>query len=92
MDCTAKAPYVAFIIGGVVMPMDPQDMIVRSLNGLPGFENVCFSSIADGGPATAEDGTPTNDLFIIGEVWHRSHVVAYDVGRTMMHFAPRRPY
>jgi hypothetical protein len=68
VDCTAKAPYVVFIIGGKVMPMDPQDMIVRSLNTLPGFEDVCFSSIADGGLATSEDGFATNNLFIIGEV------------------------
>jgi hypothetical protein len=93
VDCTAKAPFVAFKIGGKVMPMDPRDMIVRSLNGLPGFENICFSSIADGGPLTfIEDGTLTDNVFIIGEVWQRSHVVAYDIGRTMLHFADRRPY
>ena len=86
VDCDAKAPFAAFIIGGKTMRMDPQDMIVRSLNGLPGYEDVCFSAFADGG------GPPGVALFVVGEVWQRSYVVAYDQGRTMLHFAPRRLY
>ncbi|KAI1856921.1 hypothetical protein JX265_000727 [Neoarthrinium moseri] len=82
VDCSAKAPYAAYVIGGVEMPMDPRDMIVRSLNGLPGYENVCFSAFADGGA----------DNFIIGAVWQRNYVVAYDQGQSMMHFAKRKPY
>ena len=86
VDCDAKAPYAAFKIGGKVMPMDPQDMIVRSLNGLQGYENVCFSAFADGGP-------PGNgNIYIVGEVWQLSYVVAYDQGRSQMHFANRAPY
>lgn len=86
VDCDATAPYAAYKIGGVVMPMNPTDMIVRSLNGLEGFENICFSAFADGGP-------PGNDtVYIIGEVWQLSYVVAYDQGRNQMHFANRRPY
>jgi aspergillopepsin I len=85
VDCNAKAPYAAYKIGGKVMPMDPQDMIVRSLNGLPGYENVCFSAFGDG-------GDPTTDVMIIGEVWQRSYVVAYDQGQKMLHFADRKPY
>ena len=51
VNCDAKAPFAALIIGGKPMPMDPQDMIVRSLDGLPGYEDVCFSAFADsGGP------------------------------------------
>ena len=49
VDCNATAPYAAFKIGGKVMPMDPRDMIVRSLNGLLGYENTCFSVFGDGG-------------------------------------------
>jgi hypothetical protein len=86
VDCNATAPYAAYVIGGVEMPMDPADMIVRSLNGLPGYENVCFSAFADGGVNTA------GNVFIIGAMWQRSHVVAYDVGNSMMHFASRKPY
>ncbi|KAH6647344.1 aspartic peptidase domain-containing protein [Truncatella angustata] len=86
VDCNAKAPYAAYVIGGVEMPMDPQDMIVRSLNGLPGYEDVCFSAFADGGANTA------GNVFIIGAVWQRSYVVAYDQARSMMHFAKRTPY
>jgi hypothetical protein len=86
VDCDAKAPYAAFKIGGKVMPMDPQDMIVRSLNGLQGYEDVCFSSFADGGPPG------DNNIYIIGEVWQLSYVVAYDQGRSQMHFANRAPY
>ncbi|KAH8647086.1 aspartic peptidase domain-containing protein [Tricladium varicosporioides] len=82
VDCNAKAPFAAFKIGGKVMPMNPKDMIVRSLNGLPGFEDVCFSSFADGG----------DSVFIVGEVWQRSYVVAYDIGRSQLHFANRAPY
>jgi hypothetical protein len=85
-DCNATAPYVAYVIGGVEMPMDPQDMIVRSLNGLPGYEDVCFSAFADGGLATA------GNIFIIGAMWQRNYVVAYDQTKTMMHFATRKPY
>ncbi len=99
VDCNAKAPYVAFRIGGgqtvagrpaatgcgVLMPVDPQDMIVRSLNGLPGFDDVCFSSVADG-------GSQYNGQLIIGSTWQRSYVVVYDQGRSMLHFAKRRPY
>ncbi len=85
VDCKAKAPYAAFVIGGIEMPMDPRDMIVRSLNGLPGYENVCFSAFADG-------GDPTETSMIIGEVWQLSYVVAYDQGRGMIHFAKRQPY
>jgi len=85
VDCSAKAPFAAYKIGGKIMPMDPKDMIVRSLNGLPGYEDVCFSAFADG-------GDPSVDVMIIGEVWQRGYVVAYDVGRTMLHFASRRPY
>jgi hypothetical protein len=85
VDCNAKAPYAAFIIGGVTMPMDPRDMIVRSLNGLEGYEDVCFSAFARGGKANVDE-------MLIGEVWQRSYVVAYDIGNTKMHFAPRTPY
>ncbi|KAJ4393184.1 hypothetical protein N0V93_002392 [Gnomoniopsis smithogilvyi] len=86
VDCNATAPYAAYVIGGVEMPMDPQDMIVRSLNGLPGYEDVCFSAFADGGL-----NIPGNS-FIIGAVWQRSYVVAYDQTRSMIHFAARSPY
>ncbi|KAK6084367.1 aspartic-type endopeptidase [Seiridium cupressi] len=86
VDCDATAPYAAYVVGGVEMPMDPQDMIVRSLNGLPGYEDVCFSAFADGGPNTP------GSSFIIGAVWQRSYVVAYDQTRSMMHFAKRTPY
>jgi hypothetical protein len=85
VDCNAKAPYAAFKIGGKIMPMDPRDMIVRSLNGLRNFENTCFSAFSDGG--SVSDGS-----MIIGAVWQRSYVVSYDQGRSMMHFAARKPY
>jgi hypothetical protein len=86
VDCDAKAPFAAFKIGGKVMPMNPKDMIFRSLNGLPGYEDVCFSSFADGG----EPGD--DNIFIIGEVWQLSYVVVYDVGGSQLHFANRVPY
>lgn len=86
VDCDATAPYAAYVIDGVEMPMDPQDMIVRSLNGLPGYEDVCFSAFADGGPNVA------GSSFIIGAVWQRNYVVAYDQTNSMMHFAKRQPY
>ncbi|ETS74397.1 hypothetical protein PFICI_14263 [Pestalotiopsis fici W106-1] len=86
VDCDATAPYAAYVIDGVEMPMDPQDMIVRSLNGLPGYEDVCFSAFADGGPNTA------GASFIIGAVWQRNYVVAYDQTNSLMHFAKRKPY
>lgn len=86
VDCNATAPYAAYIIGGVEMPMDPQDMIVPSLNGLPGYEDVCFSAFADGGLNVA------GNVFIIGAVWQRSYVVAYDQANSQMHFASRKPY
>ncbi|UZJ53911.1 hypothetical protein CBS101457_003231 [Exobasidium rhododendri] len=85
VDCKAKAPYAAFIIGGKVMPMDSRDMIVRSLNGIEGYEDVCFSSFARGGKAS-------EDEMLIGEVWQRSYVVSYDIGNTKLHIAPRRSY
>lgn len=86
VDCNAKAPFAAYKIGGKVMPMNPKDMIVRSLNGLQGYEDVCFSAFADG-------GLPGNgNVFLIGEVWQLSYVVAYDQGRSQMHFANRKPY
>jgi hypothetical protein len=85
VDCDAKAPYAAYKIGGKVMPMDPKDMIVPSLNGLPGYENVCFSAFADG-------GDPTEEAMLIGEVWQHGYVVVYDQGNTMLHFANRKPY
>lgn len=86
VDCNATAPYAAYVIGGVEMPMDPQDMIVRSLIGLPGYEDVSFSAFADGGLNTP------GSSFIIGAVWQRSYVVAYDQTQSMMHFAKRQPY
>lgn len=86
VDCNAQAPYAAYVIGGVEMAMDPQDMIVRSLNGLPGYEDVCFSAFADGGLNTP------GSSFIIGAVWQRSYVVAYDVAQSQLHFARRQPY
>jgi hypothetical protein len=85
VDCNAKAPYAAFKIGDKVMPMDQRDMIVRSLNGLLGYENTCFSAFGDG-------GNPLQGSMIIGAVWQRSYVVSYDQGRKMMHFAARKPY
>lgn len=86
VDCDAAAPYAAYVIGGVEMAMDPQDMIVRSLNGLPGYEDVCFSAFADGGLNTP------GSSFIIGAVWQRSYVVAYDAAQSLLHFAHRQPY
>lgn len=86
VPCDATAPYAAFVLGDVEMAMDPRDMIVRSLNGLPGYENVCFSAFNG---TEAYGGTFSG---IIGEVWQRSYVVAYDQGRSMMHFAQRMPY
>jgi hypothetical protein len=85
VDCDAKAPYAAYKVGGKVMPMDPKDMIVPSLNGLPGYENVCFSAFADG-------GDPTEEVMLVGEVWQHGYVVVYDQGNTMLHFADRKPY
>lgn len=86
VDCNATAPYAAYVIGGVEMPMREENMIVRSLNGLQGYEDVCFSAFADGGdPAT--DGP-----MIIGEVWQLGYVIAYDQGRGMIHFAERSGY
>ena len=38
----AKALFAAFKIDGKAMCMDPQDMIVRSLNGLSGYEDIYF--------------------------------------------------
>lgn len=83
VDCNATAPYAAYVIGGVEMPMRPDNMIVRSLNGLPGYEDVCFSAFADGGNPQ-EDGP-----MIIGEVWQLGYVIAYDQGNQMIHFAER---
>jgi hypothetical protein len=85
VECDAKAPYAAFKIGGKVMPMDPKDMIVPSLNGLQGYEDVCFSAFGDG-------GDPTEGAMLIGEVWQHGYVVVYDQGNTMLHFANRKPY
>lgn len=84
VECDAKAPYAAYKIGGKVMPIDPKDMIVRSLNGLIGYEDVCFSAFADGGDASESQ--------IIGEVWQHGYAIAYDQGNKMLHFAQRRPY
>lgn len=85
VNCNATAPYAAYKIGGKVMPMDPRDMIVRSLNGLMGYENTCFSAFADG-------GDPASGEMIIGAVWQRGYVIAYDQGNSMLHFAARKPY
>jgi hypothetical protein len=85
VNCNATAPYAAYKIGGKVMPMDPRDMIVRSLNGRVGYENTCFSAFADGGKASAGG-------MIIGAVWQRGYVISYDQGRGMLHFAARKPY
>jgi hypothetical protein len=84
VNCNATAPYAAYKIGGKVMPMDPRDMIVRSLNGLLGYENTCFSAFSGGDPELGQ--------MIIGAVWQRAYVVAYDQGRSMMHIAARKPY
>lgn len=86
VECDATPPYAAYIIGGVEMPMRPENMIVRSLNGLQGYEDVCFSAFADGG-IPAVDGP-----MIIGEVFQLSYVVAYDQGNSMIHFAERSSY
>lgn len=83
VDCDATAPYAAYIIGGVEMPMRAENMIMRSLNGLQGYEDVCFSAFADGGNPLV-DGP-----MIIGEVWQLGYVIAYDQGNQMMHFAER---
>ncbi|KUI73102.1 hypothetical protein VM1G_09149 [Cytospora mali] len=86
VDCNARAPYAAYVIGGVEMPMRPENMIVRSLNGLQGYEDVCFSAFADGG-VPAIDGP-----MIIGEVWQLGYVIAFDQGNKMIHFAERSGY
>ncbi|PSR78341.1 aspartic peptidase domain-containing protein, partial [Coniella lustricola] len=86
VDCNATAPYAAYVIGGVEMPMRPENMIVRSLNGLEGYEDVCFSAFADGG-IPAIDGP-----MIIGEVWQLGYVIAYDQGNSQIHFAQRSDY
>lgn len=89
VDCDATVPpYAAYIVGGgVELPMRPENMIMRSLNGLPGYEDVCFSAFADGGSDPEADGP-----MIIGEVWQLGYVVAYDQGRGMLHFAERSGY
>ncbi|KAH8666825.1 aspartic peptidase domain-containing protein [Xylariales sp. PMI_506] len=86
-ECDATPPYAAYVIDGVEMPMPADDLIVRSLNGLPGYEDVCFSAFADGGIQT-----PGSTNFIIGAVWQWSYVVAYDQKNSLMHFAKRTPY
>ncbi|KAF8161716.1 aspartic peptidase domain-containing protein [Mycena galopus ATCC 62051] len=85
--CNASVPYVAYVIGGVEMPMDPRDMLVRNLVAIEGYDDVCFSAFGDGGDATVEDA-----LFLIGVVWQHAYVVAYDQGNSMLHFAKRTPY
>ncbi|KAJ7787118.1 aspartic peptidase domain-containing protein [Mycena olivaceomarginata] len=85
--CNATVPYVAYVIGGVEMPMDPRDMLVRNLVAIEGYDDVCFSAFGDGGDATVEDA-----LFWIGVVWQHAYVIAYDQGNSMLHFANRAPY
>lgn len=89
VQCDAKAPpYVAFVIGGVEMPMDARDMIVQGMNALAGDaeKDVCFSAFADG-----DDPTKGN-LMIIGESWLKNHVVVHDIENHLFHIAPRAPY
>lgn len=85
VDCDARPPEVSFKFGGKHWHMDGRDMIVRQLTGLPGAEHTCFSAIADG-------GSPSDDAMILGAVWQRTVVVGYDMGRSKLHFAPRKAY
>lgn len=55
------------------------------MNGLVGYENVCFSAFGDG-------GDPATEVMLIGEVWQHGYVVVYDQANTMLHFAGRKPY
>ncbi|KKA27648.1 hypothetical protein TD95_001230 [Thielaviopsis punctulata] len=85
VQCSATAPKVGTKISGQVLYLDPLDLMLplgETVNG----EEMCLTGIVDGG-ALSDD-----ELYILGDVFLKSLVAVYDVGKSQMAFAARAPY
>jgi hypothetical protein len=75
VDCNAKAPDFAVVVGGTTFSANPADMILTDQPD--SGSGLCVTGIQDGGEGP----------FILGDVWMRSVVVVFDVGASQMRFA-----
>lgn len=85
VDCKAKAPSLGINIAGTVFYTNPLDMILLAGTDDNG-NDVCISGIDDGG------NDPTEDVYILGDVFQKNVVSIFDIGATEMRFAAREFY
>jgi aspergillopepsin I len=85
VDCKAKAPSLGITIGGTVFNTNALDMILLAGTDANG-NDVCITGVVDGG------NNPSEDVYILGDVFQKNVVSVFDIGATEMRFAARENY
>jgi aspergillopepsin I len=85
VDCKAKAPTLGIKIAGTVFYINPLDMILLAGTDAKG-NDICISGVVDGG------NDPSEDVYILGDVFQKNVVSVFDIGATEMKFAAREYY
>lgn len=82
VDCNATAPDLGTMIAGTVFKTSPLDLILPSGKDDNGKE-LCITGIVNGG------NDPSQDTYILGDVFQKNVVTVYDIGASLLRFAPR---
>ncbi|RFU27306.1 hypothetical protein B7463_g9014, partial [Scytalidium lignicola] len=81
VNCNATAPPVSIKIGGVMLNINPADMIFVAGTDLFG-QKLCASGVTTGGQGP----------YILGDTFLKNVVAVFDIGAGMMRFAGRAYY
>ncbi|KAJ7211719.1 acid protease [Mycena pura] len=85
VDCDARAPPFAVVLGGATFTVDPRDQVIpveADANGKP----QCISGTQDGGPEVE------GNVFILGDVFLHNVVVTFDIQKNRITFTQRENY
>jgi aspergillopepsin I len=85
VDCKAKAPSLGITIGGTVFNTNALDMILLAGTDANG-NDICITGVVGGGI------NPSEDVYILGDVFQKNVVSVFDIGATEMRFAARENY
>ncbi|KAJ7643179.1 acid protease [Mycena rosella] len=85
VDCAAKAPPFAVVLGGKTFTIDGRDQIVSFGKDADGKE-MCISGTQDGGPDMQ------GSVFILGDVFLHNVVTTFDIQKNQVTVSQRQHY
>ncbi|KAJ6616852.1 aspartic peptidase domain-containing protein [Mycena sp. CBHHK59/15] len=86
VDCNARAPPFAVVLGGQTFTIDGRDQIVYAGKDAEG-NDLCISGTQDGGPDDL-DGS----VFVLGDVFLHNVVVTFDIQKNELTVTQRKYY